>query len=137
MNRKIVALFDGYWIWIKDKSAIDDGITGKYLFFSENREKLIEIAINEIKNHGFQLAKVNSALLGNQSEYVLCLFYKNNSRKNELADRNKQEYNIKYRYWKNDSDTLNGKYNKDFLGKLSEIDNEYFVSHKKFNFLPV
>jgi len=137
MNRKIVALFDGYWIWIKDKSAIDDGITGKYLFFSENREKLIEIAINEIKNHGFQLAKVNSALLGNQSEYVLCLFYKNNSRKNELADRNKQEYNIKYRYWKNDSDTLNGKYCKEFLGKLSEIDKEYFVSHKKFNFLPV
>jgi len=48
VNRKIVALFDGYWIWIKDKSVINDGFTGKYLFFSENRDKLIEITINEI-----------------------------------------------------------------------------------------
>ena len=42
-------------------------ITGRYLFFSDDK-KLIEIAVNEMENHGFHHAKVNETL------FILCLF---------------------------------------------------------------
>ena len=102
-------VFDGYWIWLRSTEKLTYEITGKYLFFSDDKNKLIEIAINEIENHGFNHAKVNENLLEGQTEYVLCLYYKDDSRKNEIADRNQQEYKVKYRYWKSDSDTLKGK----------------------------
>ena len=62
---------------------------------------------------------MNENLLKGQTDYVLCLYYKDNSRKNELADRNKQEYSIRYRYWKSDEATLRGQHSKEFLDKLS------------------
>jgi hypothetical protein len=107
------------------------GITGKYLFFCDDKNKLIEIAINEMKNHGFHHAKVNDKLLEGQTEYVLCLYYEDDSRKHELAERNKQEYGVKYRYWKSDSDTLKGKYSKEFLDKLPEDERKHFTTQKR------
>ena len=106
------------------------GITGKYLFFSEDKGKLLEIATKEIEKHGFHHAKVNNSLLDGQTDYVLCLYFENDSRKNELADRNKREYGVKYRYWKSDLDTRKGKYSKEFLGKLRKSDREDFVKSK-------
>jgi len=47
--------FDGYWIWLLSEEKSSYTITGKYLFFSEDKDKLIEIATNEIENHGFHL----------------------------------------------------------------------------------
>src|SRR5437867_11649184 len=35
-------------------------ITGKYLFYSEDRDKLVKIAIEELEKNGFQDAKVNT-----------------------------------------------------------------------------
>ena len=122
--------FDGYWIWLLSEEKPSYAITGKYLFFSENKDKLIGIAINEIENHGFHRAKVNMSLLESQTEHVLCLYYKDNSRKHELADRNKQEYGVKYRYWKSDEATLKGQYSKEFLSKLSESERKHFTSEK-------
>ena len=55
--------FDGYWIWLLSEKRPDYEILGKYLFFHEDRDKLIEIARNEIDNHGFHEAKVNESLL--------------------------------------------------------------------------
>jgi hypothetical protein len=120
----------GYWIWLQSEEKTTYDVTGKYLFFSENKDKLLEIAINEIENHEFHCAKVNNSLLEGQIDYVLCLYYKDDSRKNELADRNKQEYGVKYRYWKNDSDTLKGKYSKEFLDKLPENEKKHFTTQK-------
>lgn len=85
----------------------------------------------EIENHGFHHAKVNNNLLNGQTDYVLCLYFENDSRKNELSHRNKQEYGVKYRYWKSDSDTLKGKYSKEFLDKLPKVERKYFTTQKE------
>jgi hypothetical protein len=123
--------FDGYWIWLLSEKRPDYEITGKYLFFHEDKEKLIEIARNEIENHGFHEAKVNENLLAGQTEHVLCLYYKDDSRKHELADRNKQEYGVKYRYWKSDEATLKGQYSQEFLSKLPKSKRKHFTSEKE------
>ena len=124
--------FNGFWIWVRSPDKPDYKITGKYLFFSEERERLLEIAKNEILNHGFHRAKVNSRLLGKSTEHVLCLYYKDDSRKSELAERQKLEYpDVNYRYWKSDEATLKGEYSKEFLRKLSKDQRKYFTSKKK------
>jgi hypothetical protein len=123
--------FDGYWIWLLSEEKPSYAITGKYLFFSEDKDKLIRIATNEIKNNGFHRAKVNMHLLEGQNEHVLCLYYKDDSRKHELAKRNKQEYGVKYRYWKSDDATLKGQYSKEFLSKLPESERRHFTSEKE------
>ena len=122
--------FDGYWIWLFTEKKPDYKITGKYLFFYEDKDKLIEVATNEIENHGFHKAKVNDSLLKGQTEHVLCLYYKDDSKKYELAKRNKQEYGVKYRYWKSDVTTLQGQYSKEFLDKLTKPDKQYFTKPK-------
>jgi len=127
MRRK----FDGYWIWLFSEDRPVYEITGKYLFFCEDKNKLVEIARNEIENHEFHEAKVNENLLEGQTEHVLCLYYKDDSRKHELADRNKEEYGVKYRYWKSDEATLKGQYSKEFLNKLTKSDRGYFANDKQ------
>jgi hypothetical protein len=123
--------FDGYWIWLLSEKKPDYDILGKYLFFHENKDRLIEIARNEIDNHGFHEAKVNENLLEGQTEHVLCLYYKDDSRKQELANRNKQEYGAKYRYWKSDEATLKGQYSQEFLRKLPKSERKHFTSEKE------
>lgn len=123
--------FDGYWLWLLSEEKPSYSITGKYLFFSEDKDKLIGIATNEIENHGFHRAKVNVNLIEGQNEHVLCLYYKDDSRKHELADRNKLEYGVKYRYWKSDEATLKGQYSKEFLSKLPESERRHFISEKE------
>lgn len=122
--------FDGYWIWLFSEEKPNYEITGKYLFFSSDKDRLIEIATNEIEKHGFHEAKVNMNLLKGQTEHVLCLYYKDDSRKHELAERNKKEYGVKYRYWKSDEATVRGKYSKEFLEKLNKSDRRYFTKPK-------
>ena len=124
-------MFSGYWIWLMSDEKPDYEITGKYLFFSPDKDKLIDVATNEIEKHGFHRAKVNMNLLKGQTEHVLCLYYENDSRKNELAERNKKEYGVKYRYWKSDEATLRGEYSREFLEKLSESDRRYFTKPKR------
>ena len=108
---------DGYWLWFLSKEKPPYPITGKYLFFSENLDTLKEIALEEIRNNGFHHAKVNLQLVGKNTEHVLCLYYKDDSRKHEFAQ--KYQDKVKYRYWKSDEDTLKGKYSEEFLSKLS------------------
>ena len=123
-------VFDGYWMWFLSTEKPPYRITGKYLFFSNLKFKLVEIAINELENYGFHHAKVNDKLLEGQTEYVLCLYYQDDSRKRELAERNDHEYGVKYRYWKSDADTLSGKYSKEFLDKLQDSE-KFFTSEKE------
>lgn len=121
----------GYWIYIESEEKPSYVITGKYLFFSENQDRLIEIAKNEILNYGFHVAKVNSKLLGSNTEYVLCLYYQDDDRKYELAERHREQYtDTKYRYWKSDEDTLKGKYSEEFLSKLDRVDKQHFTTDK-------
>lgn len=123
-------MFNGYWLWLINEEKPNHKITDKYLFFSPDKDKLVEIATNEIEKHGFHEAKVNMKLLKGQTEHVLCLYYKDDSRKYELAERNKREYGAKYRYWKSDEATLRGQYSTEFLEKLSKSDRRYFTKDK-------
>jgi len=113
------------WFWIMSKkyfeehknkqNELSDEITGKYLFFHENPKTLLNIAIDEIKEEGFHVAKVNKKILGTGKDHVLCLYYKDDSRKNELAEKYQEKNGVRYRYWKSDEDTRKGKYSKQFL----------------------
>jgi hypothetical protein len=38
---------------------------------------------------------------------------------------------LEYRYWKSDSDTLKGKYSKEFLDKLPKDERKYFTAKKE------
>ena len=124
-------MLTSYWIWLMSDEKPNYEITGKYLFFSPDKDKLIDVATNEIEKHGFHRAKVNMNLLKGQTEHVLCLYYEDDSRKNELAERNKEEYGVKYRYWKSDEATLRGEYSREFLEKLSESDRRYLTKPKR------
>lgn len=87
-------------------------ITGKYLFFSEDRALLISIACFEIREHGFKAAKVSRHP---KNDYVLCLYWTGNDRKQELAKRYRhREKEVRYRYWKSDADTRAGIYSTEF-----------------------
>lgn len=101
------------WIWITDASRADQEMTGKYLFFSADREKLIEIARDEITNHGFVHAKVSRSLERSQTEYVLCLFDRAPIRVGELRDRRQSQ--VRCRGWKSNSDTDRGVYSRKYL----------------------
>jgi hypothetical protein len=87
-------------------------LKGKYLIFSPNVETLVGIAIKEITEHNFGVAKVSIESKG--KDHVLCLYWKDDSRKGELADRYKQRHDVAYRWWKSDADTRAGKYSKQF-----------------------
>jgi hypothetical protein len=125
----VAITFDGYWVWVRSKRKTTRSDSGKYLFFSEDPSRLREIALAEIRGHGFHTAKYNLTPVGAGTERVLCLFYEDDSRKSELADRAK-EYRVKYRYWKSDFATLRGEYSRQFLETLSPEDRERFTEDK-------
>ena len=129
LSTNVISSCDGYWEWFdrSDMPTVPYEITGKYLFFSLNRELLIEIAINELENGGFHHAKTHMEGVTHPSgEYVLCLYYKDDSRKHELAEKYRDRSELKYRYWKSEIETLAGKYSKQFLDELSSNDQKIF-----------
>lgn len=127
VSPNVVTFNDGYWDQFIRRTPPDYEITGKYLFFSENRGALVKIALEELENGGFHRAKVNQEGGNVGPEYVLCLYYKDDSRKHELARKYRNAPGIKYRYWKSDVDTLAGNYSQEFLSKLTPEERERFT----------
>ncbi len=118
MTTEISTHNDGWWIRFNDpkqSSSHTGSQTGKYLFFCENQETLLKLCKYEIAEHGFIYAKVSTN--ANNNDYVCCLYWMDDSRKYELAQRYGQRKDIKYRYWKSNADTLAGKYSKEYLDK--------------------
>lgn len=103
------------WEWVNGKGDIKR-VTGKYLFFADDRELLLAIAKDEVRA-GFPLAKVIQEEYKAGDEYVLCLYYYDDSKKYELADKYEDIPFIKYRYWKSDEDTKKGVYSQEYLDK--------------------
>ena len=133
LSENVIGSCDGYWEWFErsDITVVPYRITGKYLFFSRNRELLVEIAVSELENGGFHQAKTHMAEITPPSdEYVLCLYYKDDSRKHELAKKYQNRIELKYRYWKSDDDTLAGKYSKEFIERLTPTDKKVFQSKR-------
>jgi len=121
MNQKVTKFHMPGWNCIATekflKSPNDLAITGKYLFFHTDSGVLEKLAEDEIKNNGFDIAKISDRL-GKHTDYALCLYDKNDSRKDELAEKYQGKNGIRYRYWKSDDDTLKGKYSKQYLDNL-------------------
>ena len=101
---------DGHWIWQVSKESRSYVITGKYLFFSQDQERLLELAKQEILTNNFHTSKVS--IEPDNNDYVLCLYYEDDSRKQELANLYKKFENdgLRYRYWKSDLETYLGIY---------------------------
>ena len=119
VSENVIRVDGEYWHNYYRVSKTIPKITGKYLFFSESKDMLEKIAINEIESSDFFRAKINTDEHKKGNVYVLCLYYADDSRNFELADKYKSDPNVKYRYWKSDENTLKGKYSKQFLKQLS------------------
>ncbi|MHA1739399.1 MAG: hypothetical protein ACTSWD_12485 [Candidatus Heimdallarchaeota archaeon] len=131
ISKDVLSFTDGYWEYFIHKQKPNYKITGKYLFFCKDREVLRQIAIDEIENNGFHHAKVNIEDKKQGEDYVLCLYYEDDSRKLEMAEKYKDESEVKYRYWKSDEDTLKGKYSDEFLNQLSPEERKKWTKSEK------
>jgi hypothetical protein len=112
---------NAFWIYIGDAKRhvnhmIPGGICGKYLFFSESQQMLIDIAEEEIAKHDFFVAKVSTT--PRNGTYVLCLYWINDTRKHELARRYPDDTYVQYRYWKSNEDTRKGIYSEQHRGGI-------------------
>ena len=106
---------DKYWIRFGDpaqSSSFTGCLAGKYLFFCTNQNTLLKLCEYEITNHNFNVAKVSTN--PNNEEYVCCIYWTDDKRKYELANRYKHRKDIKYRYWKSNEDTRSNKYSQQF-----------------------
>lgn len=119
-KNNIIQESNKHWHYFIKLQTIKPKITGKYLFFSSSFEELKKVVIEELVNNNFSIAKINTNKNKVGNNYVLCLYFLNDSRKYELANKYKKNKNIKYRYWKNDEDTTNNKYSKEFLNKIKK-----------------
>jgi len=109
-------LLDPGWLYIRSNAEPPYEIAGKYLFYAPGVTTVIRLAIAEIRHRGFHHAKVAPFLIRRATDHVLCLYYANDSRKHELRERYGDDSpSLRYRYWKSDADTLDGKYSKQFL----------------------
>src|SRR3989338_9902958 len=109
VSNKVVRIDNEYWHYYIKLEKTRPKITGKYLFFSEHKEELEKIAITELEEGGFSHAKINTDEHKKGKEYVLCLYFSDDSRKTELADKYNGNKKVKYRYLKSDDDTRKGK----------------------------
>ena len=114
ISENIRSFYDGHWEWFIRTDPPPYEITGKYLFFSPYRNLLEDIAVEELEHDGFHHAKIPMIGKNLTSEYVLCLYYEDDSRKQELAIKYRNREGIKYRYWKSDEATLRSEYSEEF-----------------------
>ncbi len=119
MSENVNSDCDGYWEHFERNEPPPYEITGKYLFFSPDRAALVKIAIGALERGGFHHAKIQMEGKNFSPDYVLCLYYKDDDRKHELARRYRNQHDVRYRYWKSDEDTHEGKYSEQFLKGLS------------------
>jgi len=112
------------WDYLLSVDKTPYEVTGKYLFFSKDRDLLVKIAVEEIENGGFHEAKLPMEGFAAGDDYVLCLYYKDDSRKRELAEKYRAMRGVAYRYWKSDQSSREGHFSQQFLGAISSEDGE-------------
>lgn len=92
------------WEWFTLDEVPPYKIVGKYLFYGD-RDALVAIARDALANHGFHKAKIPRLGYSGVPEYVLCLYYKDDSRKNEVAALYGNMPNVRFDRWKTDAET--------------------------------
>ena len=80
-----------------------------------------------MEGNGFYEAKINDEGKNVGPEYVLCLYYKMTVGNMGWLGSTRRCRGVKYRYWKSDSDTREGKYSTMFLSKLEPAQREAFT----------
>jgi len=78
------------------------GTIGKYLFFSENREKLLKLGKKILKENNLSFAKISNK--PRDKSYVLCVYDYEPRFKYEFKKYETKECH--YRYWKSDEQTI-------------------------------
>ena len=103
------------WEWFDSGECKRGGNTGKFLIFSLERDVLCRIAKDEVSNGGFNRAKVilEEGKIG--TDYVLCLYARDNSRLDNMRKKYGQRADIRFKNWKSDEDTRAGKYSPQFV----------------------
>lgn len=137
VSKNVSSYCSAAWEYFDRNEPLPYEITGKYMFFSEDRTMLKKIAIEELENGGFHSAKVRSEEMKFGRECVLCLFYKDDSRKLELARKYQGQEGITYRYWKNEEDTLQRNYSEEFLQQLTPDQRMLFTQRKTKRSKPI
>lgn len=130
VGKGVISITDGYWEWFRRTDPPPYEITGKYLFFSADRDLLVKIAIEELESGAFYHAKIPVAGKNISQEYVLCLYYKDDSKKHELARKYRNQESLRYRYWKSNKATLKGEYSEQFLQSLTPEERELFIERE-------
>ncbi len=114
-----------HWKWIVNHDCSEDklillkeeiqkefhGTIGKYLFFSENRDELVELAKKLLITYNLARAKTTAELKAGYTEYVLCVYDSGPNLVQEMKQYSTET--IKYRYWKSDEATIKGIEQKD------------------------
>jgi hypothetical protein len=107
-----------YWHWFSNTDAKKhEPITGKYLFFSDDKQALIKLASKLLKKYNLPKAKVPDLDVRRSKSqegfgFVLCVYDSEPKLKHELRQYANEK--IHYRYWKSDADTSAGKYSEEF-----------------------
>lgn len=101
-------------IEIKDKSLETQYTTkGKYMFFSDDKQDLINLAKVILPKYNLYQAKTPESNVPNKTNgfgFVLCVYDFKNRYASELKEF--ETSSITYRYWKSDNSTRKGKYSK-------------------------
>ena len=85
------------------------GTLGKYIFFSDNRDCLIELGKEILLKYNLYHAKVplkNKGTGGKNYTYVLCIYDSSPKLKQKFWEEYSCRNNINYHYWKSDKNTL-------------------------------
>jgi hypothetical protein len=69
-SREVRRECDGYWEWFTAAERPPYRITGKYLFFSPDRERLVAIALEELESGAFHQAKTQMPGLQAGEDYT-------------------------------------------------------------------
>lgn len=125
MSEGIEIVDTRHWKWIVNHDCSEDklnllkeeiqkefhGTIGKYLFFSENRDELIELAKKLLTTYNLARAKTTAELKVGYIECVLCIYDDGPNLVQEMKQYATDT--IKYRFWKSDEATMKGIEQKD------------------------
>lgn len=117
---EIEFLQESLWTWIINKECPSEhiksmeeevkkefhGSIGKYLFFSSDKELLVELAQELLIKYKLHHAKVPTSMRPGYSKYVLCVYDVGENFSDEMKQY--QTETIEYGYWRSDEDTLKG-----------------------------
>ena len=112
---------EGYWIYLRNPDVEEKGVTGKYLFFSQDRELLLRLGITLLETYKLPAAKMPNKENQTGKDCVLCVYDYTPRYKGLFKLYDTPE--IKYRYWKSDEQT-----NKEYSQRLVDRMDECFAS---------